>query len=126
MPSSATSRPPCGPRSLPFRVAPRAPDDPAVATCQKQLATATTQRETVFNGETLRGVLLTSYGFSVPGDKAAQAATVIFMGALLLVALSIAGFVHALATPKNETFSRVTRRAPAIPGQCPTGARELP
>jgi len=84
--------------------------DPAVADLQKQLATATTTRETVFKGETLRGVLLTSYGFSVLGDKAAQAATVIYVGVLLLVALSIAGFVHALATPKNKAF------APLEPG----------
>jgi len=37
-------------------------NDPALADLQKQLATATTQRETVFKGETLRGVLLTSTG----------------------------------------------------------------
>ncbi len=80
-------------------------NDPAVADLQKQLATLTTQRETVFKGETLRGVLLTSYGFSELGNKADQAATVIYMGVLLLVALSIAGFVHALATPKNKAFA---------------------
>ena len=84
--------------------------DPAVADLQKQLATATTTRETVFKGEILRGVLLTSYGFSVLGEKAGRAATVIYVGVLLLVALSIAGFVHALATPKNKAF------APPEPG----------
>ncbi len=80
-------------------------NDPALADLQKQLAAATTQRETVFKGETLRGVLLTSYGFSELGNKAGQAATVIYLGVLLLVALSIAGFVHALATPKNKAFA---------------------
>ncbi|MGI8807658.1 MAG: hypothetical protein ACR2KK_07425 [Acidimicrobiales bacterium] len=79
--------------------------DPAVADLQSQLATATTQRETVFKGETLRGVLLTSYGFSVLGGKAAQAASVIYLGVLLLVALSVAGFVHAVFTPKNQAFA---------------------
>ena len=83
----------------------QAAGDPAVADLQKQLATATTQRETVFKGETLRGILLTSYGFSELGNKAAQAATVIYIGVLLLVALSIAGFVHALVTPKNKAFA---------------------
>ena len=29
----------------------------------------------------------------------------IYVGVLLLVALSIAGFVHALATPKNKAFA---------------------
>jgi len=51
--------------------------------------------ETLFKGETLRGLLLTSYGFSVFGDKASQAATVCFIVFGLLLALSIAGFVHA-------------------------------
>ena len=83
----------------------QAAGDPAVADLQKQLATATTQRETMFKGETLRGILLTSYGFSELGNKAAQAATVIYIGAMLLVALSIAGLVHALVTPKNRAFA---------------------
>jgi len=65
----------------------------------------------VFTGETLRGMLLTSYGFSELGNKAAQAATVIYLGVLLLVALSIAGFVHALVTPRNKAF------APPEPGE---------
>ena len=83
----------------------QAAGDPALADLQKQLATVTTQRETVFKGETLRGILLTSYGFSELGNKAAQAATVIYIGVVLLVALSIAGFVHALVTPKNKAFA---------------------
>jgi hypothetical protein len=91
--------------------------DPGVADLQKQLADATSQRETVFKGETLRGILLTSYGFSELGNKAGQAATVIYLGVVLLVALSIAGFVHALVTPKNKTFA-----APQ-PGDAPV-ARE--
>lgn len=80
-------------------------NDPAVADLQKQLADATSQRETVFKGETLRGILLTSYGFSELGNKAGQAANVIYLGVILLVALSIAGFVHALVTPRSETFA---------------------
>jgi len=78
--------------------------DPAVADMQKQLGDLTTQRETVFKGETLRGILLTSYGFSELGRKADQAANVIYLGVLLLLALSIAGFVHALVTPKDKGF----------------------
>jgi hypothetical protein len=91
--------------------------DPTVADLQKQLATATTTCETVFKRETLRGVLLTSYGFSVLGDKAAQAATVIYVGVLLLLALSIAGFVHALATPKNKAFAPPELGGVTTPGR---------
>jgi len=83
-------------------------NDPGVADLQKQLADLTTQRETVFKGETLRGILLTSYGFSVLGTKASQAATVIYMGVILLTLLSIAGFVHAFVTPKSKAFASPT------------------
>jgi len=76
-----------------------------VADLQKQLTDLTATRETVFKGETLRGVLLTSYGFSELGTKADQAATVIFLGVILLTALSIAGFVHALVTPRSKGFA---------------------
>ena len=72
---------------------------------QKQLTDLTATRETVFKGETLRGILLTSYGFSELGNKAEQAASVIFLGVILLTALSIAGFVHALVTPKSKGFA---------------------
>jgi hypothetical protein len=72
---------------------------------QKQLTDLTATRETVFKGETLRGVLLTSYGFSELGNKAKQAATVIFLGVILLTALSIAGFAHAVVTPKSKGFA---------------------
>jgi hypothetical protein len=80
-------------------------NDPNLADLQKQLATLTTQRETLFKGETLRGLLLTSYGFSVFGEKAEQAALVSYLAALLLALLSIAGFAHALFTPKNRAFA---------------------
>jgi hypothetical protein len=72
---------------------------------QKQLTDLTSTRETVFKGETLRGVLLTSYGFSELGNKAEQAASVIYLGVILLTLLSIAGFVHALVTPKSKGFA---------------------
>src|SRR5687767_7381936 len=76
-----------------------------VADLQKQLADLTSTRETVFKGETLRGILLTSYGFSELGNKAEQAATVIYLGVILLTLLSIAGFVHALVTPRSKAFA---------------------
>ncbi len=80
-------------------------NDPNLASLQKQLTDTTAARETVFKGETLRGLLLTSYGFSVFGTKAEQGALVAFFGAGLLFLLSIAGFIHALFTPKSEIFA---------------------
>jgi len=80
-------------------------NDPALADLQKQLTAVTAQRETLFKGETLRGLLLTSFGFSVFGVKGEQVATVAYLVAALLALLSVAGFVHALRTPKTETFA---------------------
>ena len=51
--------------------------------------------QTLFRGETLRGLLLTSYGFSIFGDRAQTAAYVCYLVAFVLVVAAIAGFVHA-------------------------------
>jgi hypothetical protein len=80
-------------------------NDPNAATLQKQLTDVTTQRETLFKGETLRGLLLTSFGFSEFGTKAEQGAMVAYGAAALLLLMSIAGFVHAYVTPKTKTFA---------------------
>jgi len=82
-------------------------DTVAVTDLQKQLTTVNADRETVFKGETLRGLLLTSYGFSEFGRKAEQGATVAYLAAGLLLLLSIAGLVHAFVTPKNKGFAVV-------------------
>jgi len=39
------------------------------------------------------------------GTKAGQAAVVAYLAALLMALLAIAGFVHAVATPKNKAFA---------------------
>ena len=83
----------------------QAANDPALPALQKQLTDITAQRTSLFTGETLRGLLLTSFGFSVFGVKGEQVATVAFIVAGLLALLSIAGLVHAFRTPKDETFA---------------------
>src|SRR5689334_22413078 len=87
-------------------------NDPNLASLQKQLTDANTNRDTVFKGETLRGLLLTSFGFSQFGDKAAQAATVAYIAAGLLALLGLLGIVHAVVTPKTVAFA-----APPTPAQ---------
>jgi hypothetical protein len=84
-------------------------NDPKAADLQKQLTTLTGTRNTLFTGETLKGLLLTSYGFSVFGEKAAQAALVAYLAAALLLLLGIAGFAHALVTPKTKAFAEPER-----------------
>ena len=61
-------------------------------------------RDTMFKGETLRGLLLTTYGFSIFGDRAALAALVCFITAGLMVLLALAGFVHYGRTPKDAVI----------------------
>ena len=94
-------------------------NDPGLADLQKQLADTTGQRESVFKGETLRGILLTSYGFSELGAKAGQAATVVYLGAGLMLLLSLAGLAHAFATPKTQAFAAPERSdlTPATAGR---------
>jgi hypothetical protein len=84
-------------------------DSPSVPLLQKQLADVTTARETVFKGEAIRGLLLTSYGFSVFGVKGSQVANVAYIVAGLLFLLSIAGFVHAFRTPRTAAFAKPER-----------------
>jgi len=76
-----------------------------VADLQKQVNEVNAQRETVFKGETLRGLLLTSYGFSEFGTKAQQAANVAYGAAALLFLLGLAGLIHGLVTPKTRAFA---------------------
>ena len=63
--------------------------------------------QTLFRGETLRGLLLTSYGFSIFGDKAMLASWVCLIAGFVLLLASAAGFVHAFRTSKNEAFAPV-------------------
>ncbi len=63
------------------------------------------QRETMFKGETLRGLLLTSYGFSIFGEKAALAGILGFLGAIVMFIAGMAGFVHAFASTKEKQLS---------------------
>ncbi|HWC11560.1 MAG TPA: hypothetical protein VG455_10085 [Acidimicrobiales bacterium] len=97
-------------------------DDPGLADLQKQLQDVTASRETLFKGETLRGLLLTSYGFSVFGAKGDQVATVAYAGAGLLVVLSAAGFLHALLTPRSRRFPTHERFATNSERREPTAA----
>jgi hypothetical protein len=80
-------------------------NDPNLADLQKQLADANASRDTVFKGETLRGLLLTSFGFSQFGDKAAQAATVAYIATGVLALLALFGLIHAFMTPKTTAFA---------------------
>jgi hypothetical protein len=73
-------------------------DQTKIDAAQASLDKAAGLRGTLLTGETLRGLLLTSYGFSIFGDKADLAATVCYIAFALLLVLSIAGLVHGLTS----------------------------
>jgi hypothetical protein len=56
------------------------------------------QRDSLFRGETLRGLLLSSYAWSTIGRIAGIAAWVAFAGAAVMAALTVAGVVHVRRT----------------------------
>jgi hypothetical protein len=58
--------------------------------------------EALFRGETLRGLLLTSYGFSEFGRKADQAALVLYLAAAVLFLASVAGIFHLRHTSEDQ------------------------
>jgi hypothetical protein len=74
------------------------------------------QRESLFMGTTLRGMLLQSYAFSTVANVAWVAAVVAFVAAAVLLLLSIVGFVRA----------RQLSEAPATERQHPSMATALP
>jgi hypothetical protein len=57
------------------------------------------QRDSLFRGETLRGLLLSSYAWSTMGRIAGIAAVVAFAGAAVTIALVVAGVVHLRRSP---------------------------
>ncbi len=61
------------------------------------------QRETLFKGETLRGLLLSAYAWSVVGMIAGIAAWVLFGGAALMAILTAAGVVHLRRTTHRSS-----------------------
>lgn len=77
-------------------------DTAGAADLQKKLDAATSLRTTMQSGETLSGLLLTVYGFSVVGDIAGLAGNVLYGLGAIMVVISIAGFVHAYVTPKEK------------------------
>ena len=98
-------------------------DTAAADAAQKKLDAATSLRSTFQTGETLRGLLLTSYGFSVFGEKADLAATVCYLGAALLMLLGLAGFVHAFMTPREKWVGVPATAINPNANAAPSGAR---
>jgi hypothetical protein len=80
--------------------------DPTNATLQAQV-------NTLFKGETLRGMLLNAYAFWQLGQIALYAAIAAFTGALLMLILTVLGFLHLRRVPvEQEVFTSHAPREP--------------
>jgi hypothetical protein len=61
-------------------------------------------RDTLFMGNTLRGMLLEAYAFGTLGVIAGYAAIACFVGGFLFLLLGIAGLMHIRRTPEDATI----------------------
>ncbi len=68
--------------------------------------------QTVFRGETLRGLLLNSYAFWKMGQIAMYGAIASFIGAGIMLLLSLAGFAHIRRVPETEEVIPGSRERP--------------
>ena len=59
---------------------------------------------TVFKGETLRGLLLNAYAFGQMATIALYGAIAAFVGAGLMLLLALVGLVHLRRVPVEEEF----------------------
>lgn len=65
-----------------------------IATLEAEAATLTSQRDTLFRGETLRGLLLSSYAWATVGNIAMIAAWVVVVAAIVMAVLTVVGAVR--------------------------------
>ena len=73
------------------------------------------QVQTMFRGETLRGLLLNAYAFGTIAQIMLWAAIAAFAGAGLLILLALFGFIHLRRTaPEAEIFPQTATRAEAV------------
>lgn len=69
-----------------------------------QIAKLGELRQTLFMGNTLRGMLLEAYAFGTMGVIAGYGAIAALVGGLVMLLLSIAGLMHIRRTPDSATI----------------------
>ena len=94
----------------------------AEAIAQPNNAKLAAQADTVFKGETLRGLLLNAYAFGTVGTIAGIAAIAAFIAAAVMLVLGGLGLMHARRTsPDTDILSGRAARTPD-PGTTPVPA----
>ena len=74
------------------------------STDTEQIAKLGDLRQTLFMGNTLRGMLLTAYAFGTLGVIAGYGAFAALIGGVIMLMLSIAGLIHIRRTPESATI----------------------
>jgi len=74
------------------------------STDKEQIAKLGELRQTLFMGNTLRGMLLEAYAFGTMGVIAGYGAIAALAGGIIMLLLSIAGLVHIRRTPESATI----------------------
>lgn len=74
------------------------------STDTEQIAKLGDLRQTLFMGNTLRGMLLTAYAFGTLGVIAGYGAFAALIGGVIMLMLSIAGLIHIRRTPDSATI----------------------
>jgi hypothetical protein len=77
--------------------------NPADTELAAKAATLMGQRQTLFMGETLKGLLGNAYAFWQLGQIAMFASWAALVGGVVMLFLSILGFMHLRRTPESET-----------------------
>src|ERR1700722_15492354 len=89
----------------------------AEAQAQPNNSALAAEVNTVFKGETLRGLLLNAYAFGTVATIAGIAAIVAFVAAGLLLVLCALGFYHGRRTPAStDVFAEAALRQPVTVG----------
>ena len=78
--------------------------NPTDATLKTEVATLEGQRMTLFMGETLKGLLGFSYAFWQFGQIAKISAGVALLGGIVMLLLTIAGYLHLRRTDESATI----------------------
>jgi hypothetical protein len=75
-------------------------DQEAIDALQAEADAITAQRDTLFRGETLRGLLLSAYAWSTVGQIAGYAAIGAFVAAVAMAILTVLGIRHLATTSR--------------------------
>jgi len=89
------------------------PDDPETRALVQQSADLSRKGSSLLAGETVKGLLLTAYGFGLLGERGGQAATACFAVATGLLATMLVAFAVAAVRRRRRTVVGEADHAPA-------------